>query len=409
MLNDGWVSHPTWASEEAGFVAHKKNSFEEALHKSEEERHEYTVLIQGLARTIAVLEPLNERIDEMSAEERAEFKLRNDLGGTSPCIYVRTLRKIYRDDGKEIYKALQDNPSVAVPVVLGRLRQKDEEWRRAQREWSKTWREVDHKNFYKSLDHQGIAFKVNDKKAITSKHFVSDIDAARFTQARRRRAGLSAIPEFARGSAGPQLDYTFTDMDVIHDALRLVYAFLDHNAAYHPAERRQIENFLREFVPVLLMLPPQDFTSGSGPRASENAGLAPRSDPPDVTMGSADSIGQKLVNGDVEVAQSGTHLPAADISKESRKQKNKWVREATTSVPNGVNLFSITPVKRKPFFANTTFYTLLRLLQVRKSSLPYLTCNSYPVSLKSAALLSLEHMQGSWREARRRKVCVTYG
>lgn len=38
VLNDEWVSHPTWASEDAGFVSHKKNQYEEALHKCEEER-----------------------------------------------------------------------------------------------------------------------------------------------------------------------------------------------------------------------------------------------------------------------------------------------------------------------------------------------------------------------------------
>lgn len=43
VLNDKWVSHPTWASEEAGFVSHKKNQFEEALHKCEEERSIYLV------------------------------------------------------------------------------------------------------------------------------------------------------------------------------------------------------------------------------------------------------------------------------------------------------------------------------------------------------------------------------
>ena len=41
VLNNEWVSHPAWATEEAGFIAHKKNSFEEVLHKCEEERHEY--------------------------------------------------------------------------------------------------------------------------------------------------------------------------------------------------------------------------------------------------------------------------------------------------------------------------------------------------------------------------------
>jgi hypothetical protein len=36
VLNSEWVSHPTWASEESGFVAHKNNMYEEVLHRSEE-------------------------------------------------------------------------------------------------------------------------------------------------------------------------------------------------------------------------------------------------------------------------------------------------------------------------------------------------------------------------------------
>ena len=31
---------------------------------------------------------------------------------------------------------------VAVPVILKRLKQKDNEWRNARREWNKIWREV---------------------------------------------------------------------------------------------------------------------------------------------------------------------------------------------------------------------------------------------------------------------------
>jgi histone deacetylase complex regulatory component SIN3 len=43
VLNDEWVSHPTWATEEASFVAHKKNVNEDALHACEQERHEFDV------------------------------------------------------------------------------------------------------------------------------------------------------------------------------------------------------------------------------------------------------------------------------------------------------------------------------------------------------------------------------
>lgn len=382
VLNDGWVSHPTWASEEAGFVAHKKNSFEEALHKSEEERHEYTVLIQGLTRTIAVLEPLNDRIEDMTAEERAEFKLRQDLGGPAPCIYQRTIKKVYgREAGIEIHKALQDCPSVAVPVVLTRLKQKDEEWRRAQREWSRTWREVDHKNFYKSLDHQGITFKMNDKKGITAKHFVADIEAAKVEQERRRerQSGPSSrVPAFARGSMGPQLEYAFPDVEVLQDALHLVHAYLDHNAAYHSTERRILEGFLRDFVPTLLMLSPQEFNSGCGSLSSEASGPASRGDARDVSMAPGEVGTGTLVNGKTIVAMG-------ERSAQKEIPNDTWVREAVNSVPGGTSLATDSPVKRKPFFANTTFYTLLRLLQV--SGLCKTPCFDLTASCVSCSIL----------------------
>lgn len=74
VLNDEWVSHPTWAAEDAApFMAHKKNAYEEALHKSEEERHEYDYHIEANLRTIALLEPLNNKIQTM---EPAESTLR---------------------------------------------------------------------------------------------------------------------------------------------------------------------------------------------------------------------------------------------------------------------------------------------------------------------------------------------
>ena len=67
VLNDEWVSHPTWASEDSGFVGHRKNVYEEALHRSEEERHEYDFHIEAIVRTLGLLEPLHLRIMQMQA------------------------------------------------------------------------------------------------------------------------------------------------------------------------------------------------------------------------------------------------------------------------------------------------------------------------------------------------------
>lgn len=89
----------------------------------------------------------------MSAEERSTFRLKPGLGGPSSSFYERTIKKIYgKDQGVEALGALYETPAIAAPIILARLKQKDEEWRKALREWNRVWRDVDAKNFYRSLD-----------------------------------------------------------------------------------------------------------------------------------------------------------------------------------------------------------------------------------------------------------------
>lgn len=436
VLNDVWVSHPTWASEEAGFMTHKKNSFEDMLHKSEEERHEFQVQIEGLTRTIAVLDPLEARIENMSAEERAAFRLKPNLGGTARAIYERTIRKIYGTDaGNEVLRSLQETPAVAVPVVLARLRRKDDEWRRAQREWNRTWREVDGKNFYKALDHQGITFKPNDKKNTTTKSFVLEIENVKAAQLRKRdgisNGKVGGGAESSRGSSrsplaaatgpstrplGYQLQYQFEDVGVLHDAVKMIFTYLDHSPQqFGPQERRAIEKFLRSFIPVLFMFPPHEFNSACGPLApghdedpSEEQSTSIDEEPaktasraakqPHAQEGvSAQDLRTRLLktaqeNGqdgggdDTSIMNRSASPMATDSPKEATNAKanvnhtdggeqaalahpeartnadDVWVRELKTK---GTLAAGESPLGRRPFFAGTTFYTLLRLLQVR--------------------------------------------
>ncbi|KAL4069818.1 hypothetical protein V8B97DRAFT_2104708 [Scleroderma yunnanense] len=389
VLNDVWVSHPTWASEEAGFISHKKNSFEEALHKSEEERHEYHVQLDALARTIALFEPLNARIEEMTNEERSAFRLKADFGGPSKSIYHRTLKKVYgRDAGAEVIHALQECPSVALPVVLARLKAKDEEWRRAQREWNKTWREVDAKNFYKSLDHQGNVFKGNDKRCITAKHFVGNIESIKTEQLRKREQ--QKRPSFAAGSLGHQLEFDLSEMSVLQDILRLVYSFLDHSQAHYSApERRSIASFLCTFVPLLCMFPTTDFDAACGLADSL------RDDNIEHETPIGQHSGSRSVGGGT---RQGSPVAAGDLRRHLLKTvQERALRGEGKDVPNYIqsNPASPCPVdtetkrilfengpedtwihisqmsarvdagswKRKLFFCNTTFYTMLCLLQ----------------------------------------------
>ncbi|KAG8924574.1 Transcriptional regulatory protein sin3 [Tulasnella sp. 418] len=265
VLNDEWVSHPTWASEDAGFSTHKKNAFEDALHKSEEERHEYDFHIEALIRTINVLEPIHTRINHMDPDERASFKLKPGLGGQGKSIYQRIVKKIYgRDHGLEVITALHESPAIAVPVVLARLKQKEEEWKRAQREWNKVWREVDARNFYKSLDHQGINFKVNDKKSVNPKQLVLDIETKRREVEVERAKSID--PAYARTIPRWHYQYQIEDAEVLKDSLKLVFGLLDRAApnSSMAADAKAVETFLRTFVPLFFGLDEDDFCRGFG-------------------------------------------------------------------------------------------------------------------------------------------------
>lgn len=133
VLNDAFASHPTWASEDGGFVASKKNIFEEALHRVEEERYDYDLNIEANLNTISLLEPIAKKISLMSEEEKNAFKLPPGLGGPSKTIYQRIIKKIYgKEQGASVIEMLHTNPAQSVPVVLKRLKQKDEEWKRSQ-------------------------------------------------------------------------------------------------------------------------------------------------------------------------------------------------------------------------------------------------------------------------------------
>lgn len=130
VLNDAWVSHPTWASEDSGFIAHRKNIFEESVHRIEEERHDYDFNIEACLRTVQLIEPIVQQLKLMTDEERAKYTLPPGLGGQSDTIYRRVIKKIYnRDQGGLVITDMFRNPTGVLPIVLGRLKQKVEEWK----------------------------------------------------------------------------------------------------------------------------------------------------------------------------------------------------------------------------------------------------------------------------------------
>lgn len=168
VLNDVWVSVPK-GSEDFGFKNSRKNQYEELLFKCEDDRFELDLVIELNASTIRALEYLSRTISETKGD--IKFKLDTSLD----VLNIRSIERIYGEKGGEIIDALYKNPTSTIPILLKRLRQKDREWTRARREWNKIWREVNEKNYYKSLDHQSAFFKQNDKKRLNPKVLLSEI------------------------------------------------------------------------------------------------------------------------------------------------------------------------------------------------------------------------------------------
>ena len=406
VLNDEWISQPNLATDDAGFITHKKNVYEEALHRSEEERHEYDFHIEAIHRTIQMLEPLNSKIAQLgSDEERRNFKLKSNLGGAAKSIHLRVIKKIYgRDAGLEVYQAMQELPLTAIPVVLTRLKQKYDEWKRAQREWNKVWREVDSKNYLKSLDHQGITFRAADKKAITAKFFVNQIEAARDEQMAKRAALID--PLLARTRPRHQLEYIVEDVDVLQDAIKLTCSFLDRTQGQIAfAERKRIESFMRSFIPIFFMLDQTAF----------NAAFVPRQEGVDSEAGEVDSPPEDIetpssTNGSVKSGPRGGRKSAAnggDLRKKLLKSEQAKSSRRTTRAheaasasssrlpsPTGMQVDGEPSVNGDPdagsssdkngvrkgcFYTNTTFYVMFRLLEVSHSMIRRKRRSSYLV------------------------------
>ena len=104
------------------------------------------------------------------------YRLDDCLGGSSPTIHQRAIRRIYGDKAGDIIDGLKRNPVVAVPLVLRRLKSKDEEWREVQKNFNKTWREQNEKYYLKSLDHQGLLFKQSDTRFLRSKSLLNELE-----------------------------------------------------------------------------------------------------------------------------------------------------------------------------------------------------------------------------------------
>ncbi|XP_066557798.1 SIN3 transcription regulator family member Aa [Amia ocellicauda] len=245
VLNDTWVSFPSW-SEDSTFVSSKKTQYEEHIYRCEDERFELDVVLETNLATIRVLETVQKKLSRMSAEEQAKFRLDNTMGGSSEVIHRKAIQRIYGDKAPDIIDGLKKNPAVSVPIVLKRLKTKEEEWREAQRGFNKIWREQNEKYYLKSLDHQGINFKQNDTKVLRSKTLLNEIESI-YDERQEQASEENATPPI-----GPHMTLSYEDKQILEDAASLIIHHVKRQTGIQKDDKYKIKQVIYHFIPDLL-------------------------------------------------------------------------------------------------------------------------------------------------------------
>ncbi|KFW74231.1 Paired amphipathic helix protein Sin3b, partial [Manacus vitellinus] len=251
VLNDTWVSFPSW-SEDSTFVSSKKTPYEEQLHRCEDERFELDVVLETNLATIRVLESVQKKLSRLTQEDQEKFRLDDCLGGTSEVIQRRAIYRIYGDKAPEIIESLKKNPVTAVPVVLKRLKAKEEEWREAQQGFNKIWREQYEKAYLKSLDHQAVNFKQNDTKALRSKSLLNEIESVYDEHQEQHSEGRSS------STNEPHLIFIYEDKQILEDAAALISYYVKRQPTIQKEDQATIRQIVHHFIPELFFSQPPE-------------------------------------------------------------------------------------------------------------------------------------------------------
>lgn len=192
--------------------------------------------------TIKVLECVQKKMSRMPPEEAARYRLDDCLGGTSPTIHQRAIRRIYGDKSADIIDGLKRNPVVAVPLVIRRLKAKDQEWREVQKQFNKIWREQNERNYLRSLDHQGIIFKQNDIRTIRSKSLLNEIETL-YDEAHEQEEQSGQVV------GGPHITLSYSDKSMLDDATQLLIHHVKRQTGIPKEDKQKIKVLLRQTLP----------------------------------------------------------------------------------------------------------------------------------------------------------------
>ncbi|CAA2958732.1 paired amphipathic helix Sin3-like 2 isoform X1 [Olea europaea subsp. europaea] len=216
VLNDHWVS-VTSGSEDYSFKHMRRNQYEESLFRCEDDRFELDMLLESVSSTAKRAEELLNGINNLSIGSDGPIRIEEHF----TALNLRCIERLYGDHGLDVMDILRKNPPLALPVILTRLKQKQEEWTKCRSDFNKVWAEIYSKNHYKSLDHRSFYFRQQDSKNLSTKSLVAEIKDVK-EKNQKEDDVLISIAAGSRHFISPNLEFQYADVDVHEDVYKIV-------------------------------------------------------------------------------------------------------------------------------------------------------------------------------------------
>ncbi|KAL2312242.1 Paired amphipathic helix protein pst3 [Schizosaccharomyces pombe] len=348
VLNDDYISVAPKPSHVKN-IMHHENQYLQALQLVEDERYDYDRVLNTTESAIKILanfcEPtIHEHLETALQElERSKRIIKNAL----IIVYGKEHANLALDT---LFKKLP----TAAPVLLKRIKTKDQEWRRSKREWSKIWRQIEKKNAQAAFDDRYCRIEGRDRRGLSYSRILRDIDD--IYQRQKHRIDGAKL--------GFQFTQVLCDSLIFLNILRLSDAQLTNSSFYSYADKGRISAVLKALLSQFFGIPlPREALETN--LASENIesvkkhrdGLSKIFIRPE----SADNSNNTNVSFQTDETQTEDET-MSDIHPDDveNHSKSKFLGEESKNII-GYN-----------FFGNATMYVLFRLICVCYSRLEHI-------------------------------------
>lgn len=222
LLNDRWVSVIT-GSEDYSFKHMRKNQYEDALFRCEDDRFELDMVIHSNESCLKAVHALLKKYEAMESEERSKVPVH---AKQFSAIQQRAIKRLYGESASHVFDMLERNAYICLATLRGRLEQKAVEFAKVKEEMEPQWQRQYTANYINSLDHRSFYFKQSDKRTISAKGIIAEAqelaEQRAATETHLATFSSGTLPVLAKLQAPADIQMDYEDEGIHEDCYRLI-------------------------------------------------------------------------------------------------------------------------------------------------------------------------------------------